>query len=50
MSNNIAGDNEAANNSSAASTQVVTVTTELSRQSEKLRSELDRLFGNLWAS
>lgn len=38
---NFAGVNDAANSLSAAANEVLTVTTELSRQSEKLCSELD---------
>ena len=50
VSNNIAGVNEAAKSSSAASTEVVSVTGELSRQSEMLRTELDRFLAGLRAA
>jgi methyl-accepting chemotaxis protein len=50
VSNNIAGVNEAAKSSSSAATEVVSVTGELSRQSEMLRSELDRFLQGLRAA
>jgi len=50
VSNNIAGVSDAAKSSSSAATEVVSVTSELSRQSEMLRSELDRFLAGLRAA
>jgi methyl-accepting chemotaxis protein len=50
VSKNIAGVNEAAKSSSSAATEVVSVTGELSRQSEMLRGELDRFLAGLRAA
>jgi len=50
VSNNIGGVNEAARSSSSAATEVVSVTGELSRQSELLRGELDKFLAGLRAA
>ena len=50
MSSNIVGVSQAANDTGAAATQIQSTATDLSQQSEKLRTEVDKFLTNVRAA